>query len=130
MIRLSIFTALALFLFGCGNSDPVSPDSPSFDPAVSAAKVGAFVLNRGAGQPSATDPCNFRSFLTWDVTNIQAPSGTQMLFCKFKGLPPIERAEHVKGYECFLPGGAITYDSHFRRAPSGTASLTCTYKPS
>jgi hypothetical protein len=127
MTRLFMLPVLVALVAACGDSHPVSIDFPSPDVGISAATVGAFVLNRGNGQPSATDPCNFREFLTWDVTNIQSPSGTQMLFCKFKGLPRIERAEHVKGYECFLPGGAITYNSHFRRAPSGTASLTCTY---
>jgi hypothetical protein len=79
MTRLFMLPVLVALVAACGDSHPVSIDFPSPDVGISAATVGAFVLNRGNGQPSATDPCNFREFLTWDVTNIQSPSGTQML---------------------------------------------------
>ena len=116
----------AIPLLACEDADPVAVDR--LDAPSSAAEAEAFVVNRGAGQPSVTAPCNFGPYLTMDVTNIRAPGGSQLLFCKFKGLPPVDRAVHVKGYQCFLPGGAVTFDSHFRRTPAGTASLTCTYK--
>jgi hypothetical protein len=127
MRRLALALLAGIPFLACADADPVAVDG--LDAPSSVAEAGAFVVNRGNGQPSVTAPCNFGPYLTMDVTNIRAPGGSQMLFCKFKGLPPVERAVHVKGYRCFLPGGAITFDSHFRRTPSGTASLTCTYKP-
>jgi len=119
----AILPALALSLPACGDANPVS-----VDPAMTDIGMSVVVLNRGNGQPSASAPCNFGPYLTTDVTNIRAPGGAQLLTCKFKGLPPLEHTVQVKGYQCFLPGGAITYDSFWRRTPAGTGMVTCTYK--
>ena len=126
MKGVALASLLAIPFLACENANPVAVEGLDAPSSVAAAE--AFVVNRGNGQPSVTAPCNFGPYRTMDVTNIRAPGGSQLLFCKFKGLPPVERAVHVKGYRCFLPGGAITFDSHFRRTPAGTASVTCTYK--
>jgi hypothetical protein len=111
--------------YACTDANPVSVDSTDIDVRVLASSVA---VNRGNGQPSATDPCNFGSYLTTDVTNVRTPGGAQLLTCKFRGLPPVQRVVQVKGYECFLPGGAITFDSFWRHTPAGTGTVTCTYR--
>jgi hypothetical protein len=122
---LGIVPVLAISLYACTDADPASVDALQSDVEMSAS---AYVLNRGNGQPSATAPCNFGPFLTLDNTNIRTPGGAQLLTCKFRDLPPVDRTVHVKGYRCYLPGGAITYDSHWRRTPAGTGMVTCIYK--
>ena len=117
--------ALMCSFYACTEANPVSVDAPLADAQVLASSVA---VNPGNGQPSATDPCNFGPYRTTDVTNIRTRGGTQLLACRFSGHPPIDQIVQVKGYECFLPGGAITFDSFWRRTPAGTGMVTCTYR--
>jgi hypothetical protein len=88
---------------------------------------GAMVLNPGEGKPDGF--CFFGPWTADDMSAVRTPNGRATLSCSFSGLPPIPKAETLKGWTCFLDFGGLSFTDQtaWVRTPSGNASVTCRF---
>lgn len=131
---------LGALCVACDGSDSFAPDpTPAVEssayPAMSQQGEGAWVFNRGGGQPGpSASECYFWSqgvrLTTHDMTVVHTPSGRVIAKCFFSGLPPTAsgRADTIRGWTCSWWIGGILHSStstQWTRSPGGTAAMTC-----
>jgi hypothetical protein len=129
-----VLLATAFFLVGCGDTPTSAPaDTDGAPPLFShvapnaSHSGGAIVLNSGEGKPDGS--CFFGPFTADRVTAVRAASGTAQLSCSFSGLPPVEKTEQIKDFNCFLNLGGISFttESLFVWNKSGKGQMTCQF---
>jgi hypothetical protein len=140
MRRLILAPLLALSLSACGEADLSEPTEAcetefSRAGALGSQAGGAWVFNRGGGQPGpSAAECHYWSegvrFTTHDMTVVHTPSGNVIAKCHFSGLPRTQsdKAETSKGWMCYWWIGGLlhsTRDSKWTRSPGGQATVTC-----
>ena len=140
LLPLAIACGALLFLAGCGDKPAVGPqavDAPSIMPsadalqhdlqALGAQGGGAYVRNRGGGQPSGGS-CWWGGWGTSDITFVHNPGGVAIIKCFFTGLPARSKAYVLSGWYCswWIDGVRHwSYDSKWTHSPSGHGMSTC-----
>jgi len=102
-------------------------------PAMSSQGGGAWIHNRGNGQPGPSLPpgCNHGEYRTAQITVVHTPSGNFITHCFFEGLPRISQPEVERGWPCYWWIGGVlhqTNDTHYTRTPSGQLAGKCRFR--